>query len=201
MQKPDQKARTVKEDKMDMGLFEKFKKKIESVNEKSINDKSVEAQADDQFELILSNLYGELANVIISAIPEDWEEFHYLGEVAKGKISWSSVFFVKNIGSDEYVKCFDLKSFGDQCSNDMDVVLFKIYDCFIQNHQKPWEQLCLSVKNTGDFKVNFNYDVMEKSEYGQVEREVIWAYETFGGKPQNSPFLISILEQYLKKKK
>ena len=78
---------------------------------------------------------------------------------------------------------------------------FKIYDCFIQNHQKPWEQLCLSVKNTGDFKVNFNYDVMEKSEYGQVEREVIWAYETFGGKPQNSPFLISILEQYLKKKK
>ena len=95
MQKPDQKARTVKGDKMDMGLFEKFKKKIESVNEKSINDKSVEAQADDQFELILSNLYGELANVIISAIPEDWEEFHYLGEVAKGKISWSSVFFVK----------------------------------------------------------------------------------------------------------
>ena len=79
MQKPDQKARTVKGDKMDMGLFEKFKKKkIESVNEKSINDKSVEAQADDQFELILSNLYGELANVIISAIPLDWEEFHYL---------------------------------------------------------------------------------------------------------------------------
>ena len=75
MQKPDQKARTVKGDKMDMGLFEKFKKKkIKSVNEKSINDKSVEAQADDQFELILSNLYGELANVIISAIPEDWEE-------------------------------------------------------------------------------------------------------------------------------
>ena len=122
MQKPDQKARTVKGDKMDMGLFEKFKKKkIKSVNEKSINDKSVEAQADDQFELILSNLYGELANVIISAIPEDWEEFHYLGEVAKEKISWSSVFFVKNICSDEYVKCFDLKSFGDQCCNDMDV--------------------------------------------------------------------------------
>ena len=83
----------------------------------------------------------------------------------------------------------------------MDAVLFKIYDCFIQNHQKPWEQLCLSVKNAGDFKVNFKYDVMEKSEYGQVEREVIWAYETFGGKTQNSPFLISILEQYLKKQK
>ena len=58
--------------------------------------------------------------------------------------------------------------------------------------------LCLSVKNTGDFKINFKYDVLAKAEYGQVEREVIWAYETFGGKPQNSPFLTSILEQYLK---
>ena len=48
--------------------------------------------------------------------------------------------------------------------------------------------MCLSVHNTGDFKVNFNYDVMAKSEYGQVEREIIWAYETFGAKPENSPF-------------
>ena len=180
-----------------MGLFDKIKKeKIQSENEKF-----VESQVNDQFERILSNLYSELANVIISSIPEDWEEFHYLGEVEEEKRSWSSVFFVKSIGSDEYIKCFDLKSFGDQCSNEMDAVLFKIYDCFIQNHQKPWEQLCLSVKNTGDFKINFKYDVLAKAEYGQVEREVIWAYETFGGRPQNSPFLTSILEQYLKKKK
>ena len=180
-----------------MGLFDKIKKeKIQSENEKS-----VESQVNDQFERILSNLYSELANVIISSIPEDWEEFHYLGEVEEEKRSWSSVFFVKSTGSDEYIKCFDLKSFGDQCSNEMDAVLFKIYDCFIQNHQKPWEQLCLSVKNTGDFKINFKYDVLAKAEYGQVEREVIWAYETFGGRPQNSPFLTSILEQYLQKKK
>lgn len=99
-----------------MGLFDKFKKeKIQSENEKSI-----ESQVNDQFERILSNLYSELANVIISSIPEDWEEFHYLGEVEEEKRSWSSVFFVKSTGSDEYIKCFDLKSFGDQCSNEMD---------------------------------------------------------------------------------
>lgn len=197
MQKNRSERQNSRGGKIGMGLFDKIKKeKIQSENEKS-----VESQVNDQFERILSNLYSELANVIISSIPEDWEEFHYLGEVEEEKRSWSSVFFVKSTGSDEYIKCFDLKSFGDQCSNEMDAVLFKIYDCFIQNHQKPWEQLCLSVKNTGDFKINFKYDVLAKAEYGQVEREVIWAYETFGGKPQNSPFLTSILEQYLKKKK
>ena len=197
MQKNRSERQNSRGGKIGMGLFDKIKKeKIQSENEKS-----VESQVNDQFERILSNLYSELANVIISSIPEDWEEFHYLGEVEEEKRSWSSVFFVKSTGSDEYIKCFDLKSFGDQCSNEMDAVLFKIYDCFIQNHQKPWEQLCLSVKNTGDFKINFKYDVLAKAEYGQVEREVIWAYETFGGRPQNSPFLTSILEQYLKKKK
>ena len=197
MQKNRSERQNSRGGKIGMGLFDKIKKeKIQSENEKS-----VESQVNDQFHRILSNLYSELANVIISSIPEDWEEFHYLGEVEEEKRSWSSVFFVKSTGSDEYIKCFDLKSFGDQCSNEMDAVLFKIYDCFIQNHQKPWEQLCLSVKNTGDFKINFKYDVLAKAEYGQVEREVIWAYETFGGRPQNSPFLTSILEQYLKKKK
>ena len=197
MQKNRSERQNSRGGKIGMGLFDKIKKeKIQSENEKS-----VESQVNDQFERILSNLYSELANVIISSIPEGWEEFHYLGEVEEEKRSWSSVFFVKSTGSDEYIKCFDLKSFGDQCSNEMDAVLFKIYDCFIQNHQKPWEQLCLSVKNTGDFKINFKYDVLAKAEYGQVEREVIWAYETFGGRPQNSPFLTSILEQYLKKKK
>ena len=74
----------------------------------------------------------------------------------------------------------------------MDTILLQIYECFMKNDYKPWEQLSLSVKNTGDFDVKYQYDVMEKSEYGQTERETIWAYETFGWKPENSPFLMNI---------
>ena len=102
--------------------------------------------------------------------------------------------------NEKYIKCFDLDGFNGQCSDAIDSVLLKIYDCFVQNNHKAWEQMCISVKNTGDFKVNFKYDVMAKAEYGQVEREIIWAYETFGGRPHNSPFLESILERYLAKK-
>jgi hypothetical protein len=182
-----------------MGLFDKFKKKnVESANKKT--ETTVETKPDDTFECTLDHLYGELANTIISTIPMEWEEFHYLGEVESGKCSWSSVFFVKRSQDEKYIKCFDLDGFNGQCSDAIDSVLLKIYDCFVQNNHKAWEQMCISVKNTGDFKVNFKYDVMAKAEYGQVEREIIWAYETFGGRPHNSPFLESILERYLAKK-
>lgn len=130
----------------------------------------------------------------------EWEVFHYLGEVESNKNSWSSVFFVKGIHEENYIKCFDLSSFNDHCSNEMDSVLLRIYDCFVQNNLKIWEQMYLSVHNTGDFKVNFNYDVMAKSEYGQVEREIIWAYETLGAKPENSPFLTNIFNRCLEQK-
>lgn len=43
----------------------------------------------------LGELYNEIANSIISAIPVEWEDIYYLGEVEKNKKSWSSVFFSK----------------------------------------------------------------------------------------------------------
>ena len=179
-------------------FYEFFMDNIENAIDN--NEETVETKSNTSMEMELAGLYNELANTIIAAIPMEWEEFHYLGEVEKEKRSWSSVFFVKEVQGDTYVKCFDLPSFDDRYGNEMDSILLRIYDCFIANDNKPWEQLCLSVKNMGDFKVNFKYDVLDKAEYGQVEREIIWAYETFGGKPQNSPFLMGILNQYLKKK-
>ena len=47
----------------------------------------------------------------------------------------------------------------------MDTILLQIYECFMKNDYKPWVQLSLSVKNTGDFDAKYQYDVMEKTEY------------------------------------
>lgn len=114
-----------------MGFFDKFKKKnIKSTPEK-INEPE-EPNTDDRFELTLDNLYSELANTIISTLPMEWEVFHYLGEVESNKNSWSSVFFVKGIHEEKYIKCFDLSSFNDHCSNEMDSILLRIYDCLIK---------------------------------------------------------------------
>ena len=118
----------------------------------------------------------------------------HVQRIGKNFIIWekSSTFYVKEADSGNYVKGLGFAAVSDQCINAMDTILLQIYECFMKNDYKPWEQLSLSVKNTGDFDVKYQYDVMEKSEYGQAERETIWAYETFGWKPGNSPFLMNI---------
>mgnify|MGYP000140461571 CR=1 FL=1 len=98
----------------------------------------------------------------------------------------------KRSGFWKLCKGLDFAAVSDQCIMLWIRFLLQIYECFMKNDYKPWEQLSLSVKNTGDFDVKYQYDVMEKSEYGQAERETIWAYETFGWKPGNSPFLMNI---------
>mgnify|MGYP003096286790 FL=1 len=158
----------------------------------NISRKNYGLNTDNDIENELAELYNKLANLIASTCPKNWEEFHYLGEVENGKKSWSSTFYVKEADSENYVKGLDFAAVSDQCINAMDTILLQIYECFMKNDYKPWEQLSLSVKNTGDFDVKYQYDVMEKSEYGQAERETIWAYETFGWKPRNSPFLMNI---------
>ena len=43
----------------------------------------------------LAELYNKLASQIIDMIPVEWDDINYLGEVKKGKISSSSLFYFK----------------------------------------------------------------------------------------------------------
>ena len=78
-----------------MGLFDRFKKAKEENN--PIHDTS-------SMEEELGELYNKLANKIVSIIPTEWDEFHYLGEVEENKKSYSSVFYYKDSRTKEYVK-------------------------------------------------------------------------------------------------
>ena len=44
--------------------------------------------------------------------------------------------------------------------------------------------------------MNFVYEQMKKSNMGQVGREVIWAYETFGSEPKEGTYMRKILDDY-----
>ena len=75
-------------------------------------------------------------------------------------------------------------------------ILLEIYDCFLQRGQKDWDQMKLSVTSSGAFHVDFVYGQMKKSNMGQVGREVIWAYETFGLEPKAGTYMRKILDDY-----
>lgn len=179
-----------------MGVFNRFKKIKEENN--SISEVS-------NMEVELDKLYYKLVNKIVSIIPTEWDEFYYLGEVEENKKSYSSVFYYKDSKTNEFVKSHKIPelynidfSYSQElmgvCS-----VLLEIYDCFLQHEQKVWEQLKLSVTNTGTFNVDFVYGQMKKSNMGQVGREVIWAYETFGLEPKEGTYMRGILDNYRSK--
>lgn len=153
----------------------------------------------------LAALYNKLAKHIVSMIPVKWDVFHYLGEVEKGKQSNSSVFYFRDISSGEFVKSNNIPKIYQIPKNSYMVqwlqlnnILLEIYDCFSENGQAPWEQLSLSVEQSGKFNVNYLYDVMNEKDGGQLVRELIWARDTFGYVPKEGTPAQKVLDRYLK---
>lgn len=173
-----------------MGLLGRSKKENTTIH----NTYNMEEELDE--------LHNKLANKIISIIPTEWDEFHYLGEVEEKKKSYSSVFYYKDSRTKEYVKSHKIPelyhidfSYSQELAGICSILL-EIYDCFLQHGQKVWDQMKLSVTSTGAFHVDFVYGQMKKSNMGQVGREVIWAYETFRLEPKEGTYMRKILDDY-----
>ena len=81
------------------------------------------------------------------------------------------------------------------------MILIEIYDCFIKNNQEPWEQLSFELDMAGKFKIDYLYNKISNTEDDQLQREIIWAYETFDFKPKEGSYTRKILEKYIANKK
>jgi len=152
----------------------------------------------------LAKLYNELGSKIVSAIPADWEKVYYLGEVAADKASWSSVFYFKEVSSNEFIKSHNIpekynvsEEIYEQLMDEASEILLKMYDCFIENNQEPWEQLSMFVNETGDFDIDYLYSTISNNDKGPLEREIIWAYEKFGNMPKEGSYTRELLNNYL----
>jgi uncharacterized protein (TIGR01741 family) len=156
-----------------------------------------------EMELKMDALYQNLAQKLQSMIPSKWIQLYYLGEVEKGRLSCSSIFYFSVPEESQFIRSHDIpglynvseKIYFDLLS-ESNLILLDIYDCFISNNQEPWEQINLSLSSTGEFNIDFIYNVMHKEDGGQSRREVIWAYETFGHLPPDR-YSRGILDKYV----
>lgn len=155
----------------------------------------------------LAKLYQEIAQKINTMIPISWEEFYYLGEVEEGRASWSSAFyFVESntkiiVDGNEIPTKYNVsQQIYDELLAELSSLLLELYKCFEGNEQALWEQVSLTVSSSGKFNVDFFYEVMNKDDGGQLEREIVWAYETFGFLPEKGSYSRKVLDKYLKKK-
>jgi len=155
----------------------------------------------------LAELYKGLAEKITSMIPTQWNQLYYLGEVEKGKQSWSSVFYFTDESDGKTVKSHDIPAVYNvsqqsysKLLSEVSSLLIALYDCFAANEQELWEQVSFVLSNNGKFKVDFTYNVMHEKDGGQSMRELIWAYETFGFVPREGSRSKKMLDNYLREK-
>ncbi len=152
----------------------------------------------------LARSYNKLADQIAYMIPVEWDDINFLGEVEKGRRSWSSVFYFTDVEKDKKIAANSIPDIY-KVSEDIYVgsllqlnkTLLEIYDHFIKDDQEPWEQLSLYLNKDGKFKIEFFYDVMNENDGGQIARETIWAYDTFGYIPEDGTYAKKILDGYL----
>ena len=155
----------------------------------------------------LERLYKKLVNSIIDMIPVEWDDVNYLGEVeiGRGTISYSSVFYFKDVKRNVKIRSHKMdeiygvseNTYRELLTKSHDILL-EIFDCFVEYGQKPWQQLSLYFNAENEFKVEFFYDVMNDEEE-TLEREAIWAYHTFGYIAEEGDYLRKLLDEYLKK--
>jgi len=155
-------------------------------------------------EIKLAQLYNQLAKQTISMIPDKWQKIYYLGEVEKGMASCSSVFYYVD-STGRIIECNEIpevykvpKSIFLDLMAKLNRILLEIYECFQNNEQDLWEQLTLFINSEGKFKIDFEYNVMNDDDGGQVMRETLWAYKTFAYKPKEGTYMRKLLEKWIK---
>lgn len=152
----------------------------------------------------LAELYKRLAEKIVSMIPVEWDKINYLGEVEKNQMSQSSVFYFEESESKLWVSSHDIpekyhvsEQIYKELSTELNAILLNINSCFERNNQPVWEQLSFSLNAKGQFNVDFSYDKFFADDGGQVKREVVWAYETFGLTQKKGTCFWKLLDEYL----
>lgn len=151
-----------------------------------------------------ADIYSKLANKIVSMIPVQWKKLYYLGEIENNKSSWSSVFYFESADANEIIKSHNIpqkyavsEEIYEDLLNEVNELLLELYNCFQKNEQELWHQVSLSLDNTGKFNINYLYDIINDEDGGQVKRELVWAYETFGFMPKERSYSRKIIDKYI----
>lgn len=136
-----------------------------------------------------NNLYQDIAENVISTIPEEWSKVYVYGEVVEG--SQTAYFYYYPQGSDHPVYSHDIPEhfevseivYTEQWHQLLDSIQ-DLWRAFKDNEQEPWTNLTFKFDRTGEFNIEFNYE--DLSEADPHERKIIWKYKYFGIVPKSN---------------
>ncbi|WP_010531721.1 immunity protein YezG family protein [Lentibacillus jeotgali] len=125
----------------------------------------------------LTPIYQEVANILNSMIPEEWEEVLLYAEVREG---FSQVYFYYYpLNSVEPVYSLDIDEVFDIDSSEFNAMDQNLDDCFRRlweefkmQDQAPWTYLTFMLDNTGQMKISYSYE--DVSHLGPAEKRKSW---------------------------
>lgn len=132
-------------------------------------------------------IYSEIQKKIFYIIPEKWESiylyasvvdrpskkvtgemyFYYVpkGIIKKKAVNGYEIPNAFNIDEDEYSKLIA----------DLYGTIKRLRQVWLQKHGKKWTNLTISIENY-QFKIEYDYQDLEKSKFDSYERHVVWRY-------------------------
>lgn len=135
----------------------------------------------------IKKIYENIQKKLFYMIPEKWESVYLYSSIIEriNSLETGEMFFyyfpksvIKknpvnvyeiparfNIDDDEYLKLAD-GLYGE---------IKNLRDEFINNFESPWSNVTISIANF-KFRIEFNYENLNDSEYTNYERHLIWKY-------------------------
>src|SRR5699024_10562659 len=136
----------------------------------------------------LESIYQKIAVQLNKIIPDSWEKVMVYSEV--DEYSNSTVFFYYPKNQQKPIYSLDIEDIEDMEGIDEDKIdgqlnildnLFReLWTEFKRNNQEPWTNLTFELYSTGKFDIEFDYTILEDSNYYHYERLIIWKYKKMG---------------------
>ena len=132
--------------------------------------------------------YEDIQRKLFYMIPEKWDKLYLYASVIDQfeKIQTGELFFYyipKGILKKNPVNVYEIPSkFNIEESEYLNLVemlynsIKSLREEFRSTDQELWSNITISIENT-KFKIEFNYDKLQGSEYTSYERHIIWRYK------------------------
>ena len=135
--------------------------------------------------------YEDIQKRLFYMIPEKWEKLYLYASVIDQfqKVQTGELFFYyipRGILKKNPVNVYEIPSKFNIEENEYMNVVDMLYESikslreeFRTTGQELWSNITISIENT-KFKIEFNYDKLQGSEYSSYERHIIWRYKYLG---------------------
>ncbi|WP_261131503.1 antitoxin YezG family protein [Bacillus sp. Marseille-Q3570] len=130
----------------------------------------------------INYLYQEIANTILSMIPDEWDKIYLFAEVHE---EFSQIFFYYFNSNGDLIYSLNIPEVYNLDEGSQDELEFKLgthvnelWNVYKDSELGDWSIMTFILNKNGDFKTEFEY--VDPDESDAYENAVIWKYKYLG---------------------